>query len=325
MSSSQPMLEVRNLVKHFAVSRGAFGSSKVFNKAVDGVSFQIYEGETLGLVGESGCGKSTVGRLVLRLLEPTSGEVLISGKDLYQLSDEELRKMRRDMQIVFQDPYSSLNPRLPIVDLISEPLTTHQSLSKKAKEDVVARLMSRVGLRPSYMNRYPHQFSGGQRQRIGIARALSINPKLIICDEPVSALDVSVRSQVLNLLSDLQKEFGLTYLFVSHDLSVVKHISTRVMVMYLGKIVEVAETLELYRHPGHPYTQALLSVIPVADPKLRNRERLVLEGDIPSPINPPSGCRFRTRCRYADEHCAAAEPQLRDLGDGHMVACHKCQ
>lgn len=323
--NSQPMLEVRQLVKHFPVRKGAFGRAKVFNKAVDGVSFQIYEGETLGLVGESGCGKSTVGRLVLRLLEPTRGEVLVNGKNLYQLGAEQLRAMRRDMQIVFQDPYSSLNPRLPIVDLISEPLTTHQHLTKKQKEEVVADLMGRVGLRPSYMNRYPHQFSGGQRQRIGIARALSINPKLIICDEPVSALDVSVRSQVLNLLSDLQQEFGLTYLFISHDLSVVKHISTRVMVMYLGKIVEIAETLELYRHPSHPYTQALLSVIPVADPRLRNRERLVLEGDIPSPINPPSGCRFRTRCRYADEHCAAEEPSLRDVAGGHMVACHKCQ
>jgi oligopeptide/dipeptide ABC transporter ATP-binding protein len=320
--SSDALVEVRDLAKQFPYQRGPFGRSKVFVRAVDGVSFDIRKGETLGLVGESGCGKSTVGRLLLRLLEPTRGEVRFEGKNIFDLPGEELRQLRQHMQIVFQDPYASLNPRLPVVDLIAEPLVTHQTLSRAEKERAVAGLMTRVGLRPAFMSRYPHQFSGGQRQRIGIARALSINPKLVICDEPVSALDVSMRSQVLNLLGDLQQEFALTYLFISHDLSVVKHISNRVVVMYLGKIVEVGETLEFFRHPAHPYTQSLLTVIPVADPHRRERQRRILEGDVPSPINPPSGCRFRTRCPYAEARCAAEEPVLRDLGGGHLVACH---
>lgn len=309
------LVEVRNLVKHFPVE-----DSDDVVRAVDDVSFDILAGETLGLVGESGCGKSTVGRCLLRLYEPTSGEVSFEGKQLVGLPNREMRQMRREMQIIFQDPYASLNPRLNILSIISEPLKIHGIGNKKLQRARVAELLGKVGLDPEYMFRYPHEFSGGQRQRIGIARALALNPKLIICDEPVSALDVSVQAQVVNLLQDLQAEFGLTYLFISHGLAVVEHISQRVAVMYLGKIVEIAEARELYEMPLHPYTKALLSAIPVPDPK-QKRTRIVLQGDVPTPINPPSGCRFRTRCPIAIAECAEIVPELREITKGHTAAC----
>jgi len=309
------LVKVRNLVKHFPVE-----DSDDVVRAVDDVSFDILAGETLGLVGESGCGKSTVGRCLLRLHEPTSGEVLFEGQNIIGLPNNEMQKLRREMQIIFQDPYASLNPRLSILSTISEPLKIHGIGNKKEQRERVADLLTKVGLDPNYMFRYPHEFSGGQRQRIGIARALALNPKLIICDEPVSALDVSVQAQVVNLLQDLQAEFGLTYLFISHGLAVVEHISQRVAVMYLGKIVEIAEAKELYELPLHPYTKALLSAIPIPDPK-QKRERIVLQGDVPTPINPPSGCRFRTRCPIAIEQCAEIVPELREITKGHTAAC----
>ncbi len=309
------LVSIRDLVKHFPID----DSDDVVN-AVDGVSFDIREGETLGLVGESGCGKSTVGRCIIRLHEPTSGEVVFEGKNIIGLPDREMQALRREMQIIFQDPYASLNPRLSILSIVAEPLKIHGVSSKQERQDRVADLLSKVGLDPKYMHRYPHEFSGGQRQRIGIARALALNPKLIICDEPVSALDVSVQAQVVNLLQDLQQEFGLTYLFISHGLAVVEHISNRVAVMYLGKIVEIADSVELYENPLHPYTKALLSAIPVPDPK-KKRERIVLKGDVPTPINPPSGCRFRTRCPFAIEACAQVEPELKEYTSGHFAAC----
>ncbi|HKP69298.1 MAG TPA: dipeptide ABC transporter ATP-binding protein [Pyrinomonadaceae bacterium] len=314
-TSRPPLLEVRNLVKHFPVD-----NSDDVVQAVDDVSFSIRSGETLGLVGESGCGKSTVGRNILRLQEPTSGEVLFEGTNIVQITNDEMRGLRREMQIIFQDPYASLNPRLSILSIIAEPLKIHGIGDKPEHRDRVADLLEKVGLDPNYMNRYPHEFSGGQRQRIGIARALALNPKLIICDEPVSALDVSVQAQVVNLLQDLQKQFGLTYLFISHGLAVVEHISNRVAVMYLGKIVEIADAEELYKNPLHPYTKALLSAIPVPDPK-QKRERIVLRGDVPTPINPPSGCRFRTRCPIAIDKCAQVVPELREIVPGHTAAC----
>jgi oligopeptide transport system ATP-binding protein len=306
---------VRGLVKHFPVE----GSDDVV-RAVDGVTFEILQGETLGLVGESGCGKSTVGRCILRLIEPTSGEIKFDGRDVRAMGGRELRELRREMQIIFQDPYASLNPRMRVRDIVGEPLLIHGLKEREERRVRVGELLSRVGLDPDYMNRYPHEFSGGQRQRIGIARALALNPKLIVADEPVSALDVSVQAQVVNLLQDLQAEFGLTYLFISHGLAVVEHISTRVAVMYLGRIVEVASSLELYEQPLHPYTKALLSAIPIPDPK-RKRERIILTGDVPTPINPPSGCRFRTRCPAAIPECAQIDPDLREISPNHMVAC----
>ncbi len=309
------LLQVKNLIKYFPIE-----SSNDVVKAVDDVSFDILEGETLGLVGESGCGKSTVGKCILRLIEPTGGEVWFEDKNVLSLDGKELRDLRRQMQIIFQDPYSSLNPRLSVYSIVSEPLRIHRIGNEKERKEIVADLLKKVGIDPEYMWRYPHEFSGGQRQRIGIARALALRPKLIICDEPVSALDVSVQAQVINLLQDLQEEFGLTYLFISHGLAVVRHISDRVAVMYLGKIVEIAPAAELYGNPLHPYTKALLSAIPVPDPKIE-RKRIILQGDVPTPINPPSGCRFRTRCPIATEECSVITPDLKEIEKNHFVAC----
>ena len=314
-TETQSLVEVRHLVKHFPVE-----NSNDVLQAVDDVSFDLFRGETLGLVGESGCGKSTVGRCLLRLHEPTSGEIVFEGKNIIDLPLAEMQKLRRKMQIVFQDPYASLNPRMSILSIVAEPLKIHGVNNKREQKARVAELLSKVGLDPKYMTRYPHEFSGGQRQRIGIARALALHPELIICDEPVSALDVSVQAQVVNLLQELQEEFGLTYLFISHGLAVVEHISDRVAVMYLGKIVEIADSVELYEQPLHPYTQALLSAIPVPDPK-QKRNRIVLKGDVPTPIDPPSGCRFRTRCPIAIKECAEIVPELREIESDHFAAC----
>ncbi|HHY32615.1 MAG TPA: dipeptide ABC transporter ATP-binding protein [Firmicutes bacterium] len=319
---AEVLLEVKDLVKHFPITKGIVLSRKVGAvKAVDGVSFHINRGETLGLVGESGCGKSTTGRLILRLIEATSGEIIFEGKNILKLGREEMRELRKDMQIIFQDPYASLNPRMTVGDIIGEPMEIHRIARGREKDRRVRELLEVVGLSPFHARRYPHEFSGGQRQRIGVARALAVNPKLIICDEPVSALDVSIQAQVINLLQDLQREFGLTYLFIAHDLSVVKHISDRVAVMYLGKIVELAAKHELYNNPQHPYTEALLSAVPIPDPT-KKKQRIILEGDVPSPINPPSGCRFHTRCRYAQDICSVEDPPFVDIGDSHFVACH---
>src|SRR5947208_2687407 len=314
-SNNDPLVRVRNLVKHFPVE----GGDDVW-RAVDGVSFDIKAGETLGLVGESGCGKSTAGRCLLRLIEPTRGEVEFEGRDVTAMGKRELRELRRQMQIVFQDPNSSLNPRMKIGDIIAEPLVIHKIGNKVERRERVAWLLGKVGLDADYMKRYSHEFSGGQLQRIGVARALALNPKLIVADEPVSALDVSVQAQVVNLLQDLQAEFGLTYLFISHGLAVVEHISTRVAVMYLGRIVEIAGAAELYAQPLHPYTQALLSAIPVPDPHAQ-RNRTILKGDVPTSRNPPSGCRFRTRCPIAIDECARIDPELREISPGHSAAC----
>jgi oligopeptide/dipeptide ABC transporter ATP-binding protein len=314
------LIEVRNLTKHFPLGAGLFGVGGDAVRAVDGVSFTIRRGETFGLVGESGCGKSTTGRCILRLIEPTSGDVSFQGRDLLSLGSDELRRLRRDMQIIFQDPYSSLNPRMTAGQIVEEPLIVHRIGDRRGRRDRVAELFRLVGLEPEHAGRYPHEFSGGQRQRIGIARALALNPKFIVCDEPVSALDVSVQAQVVNLLQDLQEQLGLTYLFISHGLSVVEHISTRVGIMYLGKLVEVASSEEIFHNPLHPYTRALLSAIPVPDPE-HHRERLPLVGDIPAAIAPPSGCRFRTRCPIAEPRCADEEPELVEVSRDHFVAC----
>src|SRR5580698_6298921 len=321
--TSGPLLQVRDLVKNFPVRGGFLGGSGEMVHAVDGISFEIGAGETLGLVGESGCGKSTTGRCVLRLIEPSSGEVWLEGKSVTGLAGRELGALRRDMQIIFQDPYASLNPRMTIGAIIGEALTIHKLASSRAEfEDRIVELLRHVGLNPDHMRRYPHEFSGGQRQRIGIARALAVSPKLIVCDEPVSALDVSIQAQVINLLEDLQEQFGLTYLFIAHDLSVVEHISTRVAVMYLGRIVEIAAASELYARPLHPYTEALLSAVPIPDPTAK-RERIHLQGDVPNPIRPPSGCHFHTRCPIRElPLCATEKPPLRLTADGHFVACH---
>ncbi|NMH74340.1 dipeptide ABC transporter ATP-binding protein [Bacillus sp. RO2] len=321
--TKEKLLEVQDLSTWFPVkdNKGLFSRGNSFVKAVDGVSFYIEKGETLGLVGESGCGKSTTGRTILRLIQATTGEVLLEGKDIYKLNSTQMKRIRKDMQIVFQDPYASLNPRLNVRNIIGEALNIHTKLSNKEKDEYISKLLEDVGLNTSYMNRYPHEFSGGQRQRVGLARALAVNPKLIIMDEPVSALDVSVQAQVLNLIQDLQKKYDLTYLFITHNLSVVKHISDRIAVMYLGKIVEVATKEEFFSNPVHPYSQALLSAIPHPDPR-RKRERIILEGDVPSPVNPPKGCRFHTRCPIAETICQELEPQLVAKEGQHFVACH---
>ena len=320
MMNNGNLVEVKKLKKHFPTGDGLFGAGGDTVKAVDDVSFTIRRGETFGLVGESGCGKSTTGRCMLRLIEPTSGEVWFDGQDLLSLDSKELRGLRREMQIIFQDPYSSLNPRMQVGEIIAEPLVIHRVGNRNKRRDRVAELLGLVGLKSEHADRYPHEFSGGQRQRIGIARALALNPKFIVCDEPVSALDVSVQAQVVNLLQDLQERLGLTYLFISHGLSVVEHISTRVGIMYLGKLVEVASSEEIFHNPLHPYTKALLSAIPVPDPDA-HRERLPLTGEIPTAISPPSGCRFRTRCPMVEPRCAENEPQLVEVSSGHFVAC----
>jgi len=321
MNDNENLVEVKDLKKFFPLRSHFFSRSKNYVQAVVGVSLDIRRGETLGLVGESGCGKSTLGRLILRLEEPTEGKILFEGEDILQYDAEKMRLLRREMQIIFQDPYSSLNPRKTIGSIIGEPLIIHNIGTKKDRQERVRKLMEVVGLRPEHINRYPHEFSGGQRQRIGIARALALNPKLIIADEPVSALDVSIQAQVLNLLEDLQNEFHLTYLFIAHDLSVVEHISDRVAVMHLGRIAELARSEDLYRQPKHPYTQALLSANPIPDPTL-GRQRMLLQGEVPSPINPPPGCNFHTRCPHRFEPCDKDVPVIREVGPAHWVACY---
>ena len=319
--SQQPFIEIKDIVKSFPIKGGLFSREVASVKAVQGVSLQIKRGETLGLVGESGCGKSTLGRCIIRLLEPTSGQIILDGQNVTDLEGEELRALRRKMQIIFQDPYASLNPRMTVGSIISEPLEIHKLFdSRKDRLDRVKELIELVGLRPEHINRYPHEFSGGQRQRIGIARALAVDPSFIVCDEPVSALDVSIQAQVINLLMDLQQRLGLTYLFIAHDLKVVEHISNRVAVMYLGKVVEVAEAEELYRNPTHPYTRALLSAIPIPDPR-RKDQRIILTGDVPSPIRPPSGCHFHPRCPDMIDECKVTCPSLRTTRPEHNTAC----
>jgi peptide/nickel transport system ATP-binding protein len=324
--NSRPILEVRNLKKHFPITRGFMRRVVGHVKAVDGVTFTVPEGKTLGLVGESGCGKTTTGRCILRAIQPTSGEIIFYDRNLgpvnvAEADKETLRQLRRNMQMIFQDPYSSLNPRMTLLDIVGEPLVVNKVCKGKELEDRVAELLRLVGLRPEYMRRYPHAFSGGQRQRIGIARALALNPQLVVCDEPVSALDVSIQAQTLNLLQDLQEQFHLSYLFIAHDLSVVEHVSDAVAVMYVGKLVETAETEELYLNPLHPYTEALLSAVPRPDPRAE-KERIILTGEVPDPANPPSGCYFHPRCRYAQPICSQEEPALREARPGHFAACH---
>ncbi|MCI1966433.1 MAG: dipeptide ABC transporter ATP-binding protein [Oscillospiraceae bacterium] len=319
----EPILKVVHLKKWFGGKSSLFSSKKEYIKAVDDVSFELNAGETLGVVGESGCGKSTMGRSVLRLIEPTAGEITFEGKDLMKLGGKELRKVRSKMQIIFQDPYASLNPRMTIGEVIAEPLEIQLHLSKEEIRNQVLKTMETVGLNTKYYNRYPHEFSGGQRQRIGIARAIVLQPDIIVCDEPVSALDVSIQAQVINLLRELQKKMGMAYLFISHDLSVIKHISDRIIVMYLGHIVETATKEDLYSRPLHPYTTALLSAIPIPDRKAK-REKIILEGDLPSPADPPSGCVFHTRCYRAQPICSEKKPEFKDYGNGHCCACHFC-
>ncbi len=321
--TTDTLLHVENLKKHFPIYKGVIRRQVGAVHAVDGISFEIHKGETLGLVGESGCGKSTTGRTILRLYKPTEGKIFYDGVDLASLSQRGMRKMRRKIQFIFQDPYASLNPRMKVADIVGEPLIVYKLARGKEVQERVNELLRLVGLNPAFANRYPHEFSGGQRQRIGIARALALQPELVICDEPISALDVSIQAQVINLLEDLQEQFGLTYLFIAHDLSMVRHISDRVAVMYLGVIVELAERDELYEDPLHPYSQALLSAVPIPDPVAEeNRKRILLEGDVPSPVTPPSGCRFHTRCPIAETICTEKRPEWREIKPKHFIACH---
>jgi len=324
MTQEKVLVRVENLTKHFPITRGIVFQREIGAvQAVDNVSFEIREGETLGLVGESGCGKSTTGRTILQLHRATSGKVFYDDEDLTETSDDKMRKYRRDLQIIFQDPYASLNPRMTVGSIIAEPLEVHGIGTRKERRERVKELLALVGLNPYFINRYPHEFSGGQRQRIGVARALALNPKFIVCDEPIAALDVSIQAQVVNLLEELQEQFGLTYLFIAHDLSMVRHIADRTAVMYLGKIVELADREDLYGKPLHPYAQALLSAVPIPDPvKERDRKRIILEGDVPSPSNPPSGCRFHPRCPIAEDICNEKQPEWREAQEDHWVACH---
>ena len=325
-SGSDVLIKVENLKKHFQIGGGVKKENRKWLKAVDDISFEIKKGETFGLVGESGCGKSTTGRTIIRLYEPTAGKIIYDGVDIASLSDKEMLPYRKEIQMIFQDPYASLNGRMTVNDIIGEGIETHNLYKGKEKTERIYNLVNHVGLKREHVNRYPHEFSGGQRQRIGIARALAVEPRLVICDEPISALDVSVQAQVVNMLEDLQDEMGLTYLFIAHDLSMVKHISDRIGVMYIGKLMEVCDSERLYENPLHPYTQALLSAIPIPDPILtRKQRRIILQGDVQSPINPPEGCRFRKRCRYAKEICSELTPELRELEPGHFVSCHRVE
>jgi oligopeptide transport system ATP-binding protein len=322
-NGNEILVRVEGMKKHFPISRGLIFKRRIGSvRAVDGVSFEVFRGETLGLVGESGCGKSTTGRTILQLYRPTAGDVYFQDVNLAELQGRELNRMRRRMQMIFQDPYASLDPRMTVGTIVSEPLDIHRSHTGKARTERVQELLDLVGLNPYFISRYPHEFSGGQRQRIGIARALALQPDFIICDEPISALDVSIQAQVVNLMEDLQQRFGLTYLFIAHDLSMVRHISNRMAVMYLGKLVELADRVELYEHPQHPYTQALISAVPIPDPVAdAARQEIILEGEVPSPANPPQGCNFSTRCPYVMDICLESEPEFKDIGSGHRVAC----
>lgn len=323
MSNTENLIEVKNLCKYFHTKKSVFKKDKGILKAVDGVSLHIKKGETLGLVGESGCGKTTLGRTLLKLYNPTAGEIFYDNEAIGKLNTKQMLPYRKKMQMIFQDPYASLNPRLTVGDIIGEPLDIYKMCKGKEREEKVKYFLDRVGLDQNHMNRYPHEFSGGQRQRIGIARALAVNPEFIVCDEPISALDVSIQAQIINMIEDLQNDFGLTYLFIAHDLSMVKHISNRVGIMYLGKLVEIADSNEVYNKPIHPYTNALLSAIPIPDPdEAKRRQRIILEGDIPSPIDPPRGCRFKSRCKHAKQICSEEEPILKEVSPGHCVACH---
>lgn len=323
MSNNKPLIEINNLKKYFPIKKGLLNKTVGNVKAVDDVSFTINKGETLGLVGESGCGKTTTGRTIIKLYEPTAGEIIFNGTDIAKYTPKQMQEYRRKMQMIFQDPYASLNSRMTVGDIIGEAIDIHNLMKGKERQERIHYLLNRVGLNSDHANRYPHEFSGGQRQRVGIARALAVEPEFIICDEPISALDVSIQAQVVNMLEELQEDLGLTYLFIAHDLSMVKHISNRIGVMYLGKLVEIGDSNEVYTNPLHPYTQALLSAIPVPDPdEAAANQRIVLEGDIPSPIDPPPGCRFKNRCRYAKSICSEVDPEMKDLGGGHFAACH---
>lgn len=321
-AQEKPLISVQNLKKYFPIKQGLLSRKKEYVKAVDDVSFDIFKGETFGLVGESGCGKSTTGRSIVRLHDVTSGNIFFDGKDIASLPERELKESRKRMQMIFQDPYASLNPTMNVFEIISEPMNIHRKIPGHERKEMILDLLIKVGLKEEHLYRYPHEFSGGQRQRVSIARSLSVNPDFILCDEPISALDVSVQAQVVNMLEDIQQETGITYLFIAHDLSMVRHISDRIGVMYLGNIVEIASSLDLYENPSHPYTKALLSSIPEPDPTMVAKERIILEGEVPSPLNSPSGCKFRTRCKYAMDKCAKVVPPMIEIEKGHHVACH---